>query len=155
MLGKVLGALMLDQLEYEVYRVGLVNALIEQGTNVYGQDFLEKINVAVRKQRGVNYQRVETTMLHPSQDIGKIAADCYWRKGGGRSMGVLPGLLTRFALKGVPKDEADLLSYLLFDRCFTGALLEMGREDARRQQDEILALLDGRRRAVSENHPND
>lgn len=56
-------------------------------------------------------------------------------------MGLLPALFTSPAQRGVPEDEADLLSYLLFDRCFTSQLMELGREDARAQSDEILALL--------------
>ena len=41
----------------------------------------------------------------------------------------------------MPGEEADLLSYLYFDRCFTSQLVELGREDARAKQDEILDLL--------------
>ena len=56
-------------------------------------------------------------------------------------LGVLPELAGARASRGVPEDEADLLSYLYFDRRFTGDLVEMGREDARRREDDILALL--------------
>jgi hypothetical protein len=45
------------------------------------------------------------------------------------------------ARRGLPGDEADLLSCLYFDRCFTSQLVELGREDARSMEDEILALL--------------
>jgi NTE family protein len=141
LLGKVLDALLLDQLEYEMRRVGLVNAWIEHGTKVFGNDFLGKINVAVREQRGVGYRHVATQMIRPSEDLGRVAAECYRRRGSTRALGVLPALLARVALGGTPPDEADLLSYLYFDRCFTTPLLEMGREDARRQHDDIVRLL--------------
>ena len=140
MLGKVLNALMLDRLEYDLQRVDLVNALIAQGESSYGTDFLEHINVAVREQRGVDYRKVDTLTLRPSRDVGRVAAECYQKQGSG-SMGLLPGLLTRLVMRGVPEDEADLLSYLFFDRCFTTALIEMGREDALAQHDELVALL--------------
>lgn len=139
LLGKVLDAMLLDQLEYEVHRISLVNALIEQGTKTYGSEFLENLNVAVRGQRGVDYRKVDTLMVRPSEDIGRVAADCYRRQGS--SMGVLPRALARLAQRGVPPDEADLLSYLFFDRCFTSALVELGRSDARRDEDAILELL--------------
>jgi NTE family protein len=142
LLGKVLNALLLDRLEYELQRVELVNALIERGREICGADFLERINVAVREQRGADYRPVETLVLRPGQDVGRVAAECY-RRQGPRSLGVLPGLLTSLAQRGAPPGEADLLSYLLFDRCFTERLVEMGRADARARQDEILALLDG------------
>jgi NTE family protein len=141
LLGKVLDALTLDQLEYELHRIGVVNALIERGESVYGADFLQRMNVAVREQRGVGFRPVETAVIRPSEDIGRIAADCHRRSGGLRELGLLPFLAARAARRGVPGGEADLLSYLYFDRCFTAQLVELGREDARAQEDEILALL--------------
>ena len=142
LLGKVLNALLLDQLEYELQKLELVNAWITQGEEVYGDEFLDRINVAVRAQRGLGYRLVKQTTVRPSEDIGTLAARCRQRTGG-RELGVLPALLTRFALRGVPEDEADLLSYLYFDAAFTAELLELGREDARRQRDQILELLVG------------
>ena len=120
----------------------LVNAWIARGEEVYGGDFLDRINVAVRAQRGVGYRKVKQTVVRPSEDVGVMAARVRKRTGGAE-LGVLPSLLTRFALRGVPEDEADLLSYLYFDRAFTADLLELGREDARRHHDEILELLTG------------
>jgi NTE family protein len=80
--------------------------------------------------------------VRPSQDIGRLAAECF-RKHGAGSLGTLPSLLARLALRGVPEDEADLLSYIFFDRRFTADLVALGREDARRQENEIVALLTG------------
>ncbi len=140
LLGKVLNALMLDRLEYDLQRVELVNALIDHGEETYGGDFLEKINVAVRKQRGADYRRVKALTLHPSRDLGALAAECYAGRGR-RSMGLLPSLLTSLAQFGAPAGEADLLSYLLFDRCFTRQAMDLGREDARGRTDEIVELL--------------
>lgn len=140
LLGKVLDALLLDQLEVELRRLQVVNAVLARGKEAFGADFLPKINVAVRAQRGVGYRHVEHAIVRPSEDLGGIAAAAY-RQGASRgSLGTLPALLTRLALRGVPDFEADLLSYLLFDRSFTNELLALGREDARRQEDALLAL---------------
>ena len=141
LLGKVLDALTLDQLEYELQRIGVINALIERGTTVYGADFTERINVAVREQRGVGFRPVRTLAIRPSEDIGRLAARSHRESGGARTLGWLGELAARAASSGVPHDEADLLSYLYFDRRFTQQLVEMGREDARRREDDILALL--------------
>lgn len=141
LLGKVLDALLLDQLEVEVQRLSVVNALLDAGVEAFGADFLPKINEAVRARRGVGYRHVEHAMVRPSEDLGGIAAAA-WRRGTARgSLGVLPTLLTRLALRGVPEQEADLLSYLFFDRAFTRELVALGREDARRNEDALLALL--------------
>lgn len=140
MLGKVLDALTLDQLEYELQRIELVNAMIEQGERSFGADYLERMNPAVRAQRGAGYRPVRSSIIRPSEDLGRLAAACHASKGTARSMGVVANLLTRLAKQGVPDDEADLLSYLYFDGCYTAQLVELGREDARRQHDELLEL---------------
>ena len=140
LLGKVLDALTLDQLEYELHRVGLINAMIERGQKVYGDGFLDSINVAVRQERGVGFRHVRTSVVRPSTDIGRMAADCHRESGGLAALGVLPELIARMAMRGAT-EEADLLSYLYFDKCFTQRLIEMGREDARSAEDEILTLL--------------
>jgi NTE family protein len=142
LIGKVLDALILDQLEVEVHRLQVVNALLAEGKAVYGDDFLDRVSGAVRAQRGAGYRIVGTTVVRPSEDIGRIAAECF-RKHGAGSLGALPSLLARLALRGVPEDEADLLSYIFFDRRFTADLVALGREDARRQENEIVALLTG------------
>lgn len=143
LLGKVLDALTLDQLEYELNRIGVINALIERGDEVYGDDFLAQMNVAIRQQRGVGFRQVRTCVVRPSQDIGRVAAECHRKAGGLRALGWLPELIARAAIRGTPADEADLLSYFYFDRHFTQRLVEMGREDARVAEDEIRELLEG------------
>jgi NTE family protein len=141
LLGKVLDALTLDQLEYELNRIDLVNSLIDQGGAVYGDGFLESINVAIRKQRGVGFRHVKTCVVRPSEDIGKLAADCHREQGGMRALGIVPELVARATRSGLPTDEADLLSYLYFDGCFTKRLIEMGREDARAAEFDVMELL--------------
>ena len=142
LLGKVLNALLLDQLESELHRMELVNAWIARGQEVYGADFLDRINVALRAQRGTGYRYVTATTVRPSEDVGMIAARA-WQRGGARELGALVSLFTRFALRGVPGDEADLLSYLYFDASFTSELVDLGYEDARRDRDRILEAIAG------------
>ncbi|MDJ0790165.1 MAG: patatin-like phospholipase family protein [Myxococcota bacterium] len=142
LLGKVLNALLLDQLEYEMRRLELVNAWIEQGEEAFGEDFLPRMNQTVRERRGVGYRPVRFATIRPSKDVGVLASECY-AAGGRDRMGFLPGLLAGATLRGLPEGEADLLSYLFFDSCFTTQLVEMGREDIRRRSDEIVRLLRG------------
>ncbi len=143
LLGKVLDALTLDQLEYELQRIDLINALIEGGEGEYGDDFLDRINPTVREKRGVGFRPVAYEVVRPSQDIGRLAASCYERSGGARELGLLPKLVARLSTRGVPADEADLLSYIYFDRGFTRELVDLGREDARAREDAIIELLAG------------
>jgi NTE family protein len=142
LLGKVLNALLLDQLESELHRMELVNAWIARGEEVYGGDFLARMNVAIRAQRGTSYRYVTATTVRPSEDVGMIAARA-WQRGGGRELGAMAALFARFALRGVPADEADLLSYLYFDASFTSELVDLGYEDARRDRERILEAIAG------------
>ena len=45
----------------------------------------------------------------------------------------------RYAVRGIA-GEADLLSYLLFDRCYAEHLIDLGYADAEARGDELLAL---------------
>jgi NTE family protein len=142
LLGKVLDAIMLDQLEVEMQRLELVNAILETGASAFGSGFLPRINETVRAQRGVGYRHVETTVVRPSADVGRLAADCFRRGSKAGGLGGLPALMSRAALRGVPHEEADLLSYLLFDRSFTAELVALGQADARRQESALHALFE-------------
>ena len=45
----------------------------------------------------------------------------------------------RYAVRGIA-GEADLLSYLYFDRCYADHLIELGRADAAAHADELVAF---------------
>jgi NTE family protein len=139
LLGKVLNVLLLDQLEHDLRRLELLNTLLDAASTAYGNGCLETINASIRNKRGVEYRKIDTAVVRPSADIGAMAADAYHRRRSqAPSRGLLPFLLARLAVLGVPEREADLLSYLYFDASFTRDLIELGREDARRKHDRIL-----------------
>jgi NTE family protein len=138
LLGKVLDILMLDQLEYELQRMELINSMLERGAQICGPRFLDDMNVAIRAERGVGWRKVEALVVRPSDDLGAIAARAQHEPA---RLGALARLVTYSAARGTPKNEADLLSYLFFDRRFTRPLLELGREDARRNEEAILRVL--------------
>lgn len=142
LLGKLLDVMLLDPIDNELRQLEVINALLAGGTSAYGEDFVEKIAPALRAVRGVGYRPVESFMQSPSEDIGRIAADCYHRSDGSTpSRGLVESLIKRAATMGVPKGEADFLSYVYFDTAYTTRLVELGREDAKASSDEIFALL--------------
>jgi NTE family protein len=142
LLGKLLDVMLLDPIENELHQLDIVNALLAGGQSTFGADFIERLAPTLEAVRGVGYKPVEYFMQSPSEDIGRIAAECYHRGGNGRGMpNVLAALIKRTATYGVPKEEADFLSYIYFDSTFTDRLVELGREDAAASHDRILELL--------------
>jgi NTE family protein len=140
LVGKALNALLLDRVEYDVDRLRLFNAVLEAGVQAYGPDFLRRINEPIVGLRGTPYRIVRECMLRPSKDLGVMAAECLRHQG--RSRGLRDWLsrnVVRYAGHGA-LGEADLLSYLFFDRCFADHLIELGRRDAADAAGELAAF---------------
>ncbi|HVN83324.1 MAG TPA: patatin-like phospholipase family protein [Candidatus Binatia bacterium] len=139
--GKALNALLLDRIEYDVDRLRLFNAILESGVKTYGPDFLSRINEPIIEQRNTPYRIVRDCFLRPSKDLGDVAAECLRHQG--RSRGLRDWLsrnVARYAGRGA-LGEADLLSYLFFDRCYADHLIELGRRDAAARADELIEFL--------------
>jgi NTE family protein len=137
--GKALNALLLDRVETDLERLRLFNAILERGTEVYGPDFLERINEPIVVRRGRPYRVVDSLHLRPSQDLGALASECFERDDAQRSLvsRTLAGIVARGAL-----GEADLLSYLFFDHSYTRRLIDVGRADAEAAADALCAFLE-------------
>ena len=138
--GKVLNALLLDHVDYDVDRLRLVNAILDTGRQAYGPGFLRRINETVTALRGTAYRVVRNLYLTPSRDLGVIAADCLAQHR--QTVGLrawLSDAALRYAVRGIV-GEADLLSYLYFDRCYADHLIELGRADAEAHVDELVAF---------------
>lgn len=141
LLGKLLDVMLLDPIENELRQLEIVNALLKGGRAEFGEDFVRRISPTLEAVRGVGYHPVDFFMQSPSDDIGRIAAECYHSGAGSASRGMIAALIKMTATLGVPKDEADFLSYIYFDRAFTDRLVELGREDAKASGERILELL--------------
>jgi NTE family protein len=139
--GKVLNALLLDHVDYDVDRLRLVNAILDTGVRAYGPEFLPRINEVVRRLRGNPYRIVRNVYLQPSRDLGVLAAECLEHARPATGLRArLSDTVMRFAVRGIAA-EADLLSYLFFDRCYVEHLIELGRTDAAARADDLAALL--------------
>jgi NTE family protein len=136
--GKALNALLLDRIAADVERLRLFNAILARGMAAYGPSFLDRINEPIIEQRGVAYRVVRDCVLAPSRDLGELAAECLRHQP--RSAGMRDWLsrgIVRYAGRGT-LGEADLVSYLLFDRCYAEHLLALGRADAARAEDALV-----------------
>jgi NTE family protein len=137
MLGKALNALLLDRIEYDVDRMRLFNAILERGVEAYGAGFLKTINEPIIEQRNTPYRIIRNVMVRPSKDLGVLAGECLRHQSTNSTLrSWLSRNVVRFANRS-GLGEADLLSYLLFDRCYADHLIELGRHDAKASADEI------------------
>ena len=105
----------------------------------FGVEFADRLaNRPVGK--GTPYHVVKTLFLRPSEDLGQHAAAA-WASGKVKCNRPTSMLLSSIATEEA-EDEADLLSYLLFDHTYTGELEALGWEDARRREEEIARFFD-------------
>ncbi|HJN75443.1 MAG TPA: patatin-like phospholipase family protein [Myxococcota bacterium] len=137
LLGKVLNALMLDPLEQDLTRLDRLNAIFDWGTENYGVDFIDRFNAVISKHRGRGYRRVESALVLPRADLGEVCAAAY--------VAAAPRLTraTRLLLDLISDregGEADLMSYLFFDRSYTAEIERLGWEDARDCEEQLATF---------------
>ena len=100
-----------------------------------------RFDEVVTKMRGAPYRVVDELMIRPSCDLGALAGEIgrsarFKGTGGGPGIQMLRRLATA---RGA--DEADLLSYILFDGFYAAEVARLGYEDARAQHDELAKFL--------------
>jgi NTE family protein len=137
--GKVLNALLLDHVDYDVDRLRLVNAILDTGARAYGPDFLRRINEVIVEMRGTPYRVVRDVYVLPSKDLAVMAAECLDSHRGGGLRAWLSDAAIRYTVHDIV-GEADLLSYLYFDQCYAEHLIALGRADAEARADELVAF---------------
>jgi NTE family protein len=135
LLGKTLNALLLDRIDTDLARLQTINRILEAGTRVAGGDFVTSLNRAMGFADGHGLRPMQALLVRASQDIGAMAA-AYVRRPS-FAVGGMTGRLMRRLAEPEGRNEADLLSYLLFDGGFCGELIALGREDARARHEEL------------------
>lgn len=147
--GKALNALLLDHTEYDLMRMQRINLILEAGQASFGDRFEAMMNRELVRLRGAPLRRIQAVHIRPSEDIGALAAE-FVRDGRMRVRGTIARRLIGRLSEGEAAHESDLLSYLLFDGDFATELIELGRRDAARKEDELAALFDVTARASEE-----
>jgi NTE family protein len=125
-LGRILSALLVDRADADLDRLRRLNEVLDDGERAFGPDFAERMAV-----------------IRPSVDPSVVAREHARHRVKSLRRGTLAArLLARAAAdEGTYADGfADLASLLLFDREYAAELLALGRADAKRQRDALLAF---------------
>ena len=136
--GKVLDALLMDRIENDLAHMRLLNRILSAGVRAFGPDFLTRVNAIAERERGLGFRIVQDCFIRPSEDIGVIAGRHVERLRRAPSRSWLGGLAFRMITRGSPEEEADLLSYLLFEGEYAEELMALGRSDAERHEEELV-----------------
>ncbi len=137
LLGKVLNAFLLDHVQSDVELLRRINQLLSDGEAVFGPEFLGRMNQRALDRGGQPYRKIESLVVRPSQDLGRMAGQHVRR---GRISGSLVARAIMSLLDSGLTDESDLASYLLFDGAFARKVIDLGRADAEAMRDRLLAF---------------
>ena len=133
--GKLLNAMLLDRIAYDLHVLERFNVLIEVLHKTLTPSELARVDSVVSKARGMPYRIVRPLVFAPSQDIGILAGarvrSLLGESGAGKAF---RWLLTKVAMPREGPWEADWASYLLFDGPFCRQLMDLGRADVLRQE---------------------
>lgn len=119
--GHALNSIFLDSMEVDLERLHRINRTVSM--------------MHEETRQAVKLRHIDVLLIEPSQPIDSIAE---------RYTNRLPWTI-RFLLRGVGamrRSGANLVSYLLFEKEFCRALIELGYQDAMKRKDEIRAFLD-------------
>ncbi len=139
LLGKALDALMLDHLEHDLEALRMINEILDDAIEAGGPGFEDKVNMVAATHGRPQRRRIKTFVLHPSMDIGLLAAD-HLRNHKPRLSRIIGHTALRLLDVGEGAD-ADLASYVLFDGDFARILIDLGENDAARHRDELAEFL--------------
>jgi NTE family protein len=135
-LGKVLNALLLDPINYDLGVMRRFNRLWGVLEDTLTIEEMRRVRHVLEDPRGVGYRRLEALVFHPSQDIGDITTR-HAKRLGAKS---LPAILLAASARLRAQFESDLLSFVLFDGDFAEELISLGRHDARQRAGEVISF---------------
>lgn len=118
--GHAMDSIFLDSLEVDIERLNRINKTLAL--------------VSEELRQHISLQHIEVLQISPSQSIEKIA---------GRYARQLPFSI-RFLLGSVGamrRNASNLVSYLLFEKDYCRALIDLGYQDAMNRKEEIMAFL--------------
>jgi len=135
LLGKVMNALLLDPLDYDLQVMQRINRLLELHARALDVPNQLEADALFTETRGMPYRPIDILVFSPSQDIGKLATDYLRTHLSDLTMGWALRWLMKSSIE--PRADSDWVAYLLFEGGFAKQLIDLGRQDAHRRRDEV------------------
>ena len=140
LLGKVLNALLLDPVTYDLQVLDRFNQMLGVLDDALDPRARARVDEVTAAARGQPYHRLETLVFSPSQDLGLLAGDHLRDARPGSELGRIGRTIFRRAARESATWELDLASYLLFDGVYAEQLIEVGRRDVLNRAPEVRAF---------------
>ena len=141
-LGKALNALLLDRIDTDLQRLESINRILDAGVRSYGPEFVPTINEAMGHPPGRQMRPLHAMLVRATEDIGRIAAEIVRSPTFAARAGRGVGRLMHALADRDDFEQADLLSYLLFDGPFARRLIDLGYRDAKARQEELVRFFE-------------
>ncbi len=136
LLGRVLSTLLLDPIDADIGRLRFLNDVLHRGARTFGPDYLKRLNETAAREGAQRLRFIEVTVVRPSEDPREVAHAAQERL---RKQGRLPTLLRLLGRSAASAGAAsDLFSFILFDAEYTGAMCDLGYQDAQRQEQDLV-----------------
>ncbi len=139
LVGKLLNALLLDPVSYDLSVLRRFNLLLEVLEDALPPEELARVQDVLERTRGLPYRRIEPLVFSPTQNLGKVAGRYIRESLKTTNLNVVVRKLVERAARRAPGQEADWASYLLFDGGFARELIELGRRDTLARAQAIRA----------------
>ncbi|MGK0359998.1 MAG: NTE family protein [Bradymonadia bacterium] len=137
LIGKVLNALLLDPIAYDLQVLKRFNRMMEVLDTTLADDVRARIDTVVTSARGQPYRKLDALVFQPSKDLGRLAGEHLRDNVDRLGLGFIARWLLKHAGRRGATWEDDIASYILFDGAFARRLIQIGRDDAHDRADEI------------------
>lgn len=148
-IGKMLNSVFLDRLDYDLKQMDRINNVIDWAEQVYGADFLDKVNAHLRTNKitgdvaSRGLKRLKVFPISPSRNVCDVFSEVVESGHGISEFSAFEKMLLKFLDVDMHRGQ-EFLSYFLFHPNYIRALLELGYNDAKAKQDQIIAFFEGK-----------
>jgi NTE family protein len=133
LLGKLLNALLLDPVQYDLQILSRLNRVLATLEQSLDADAMARLQSVFKATRDLPYRKVDTLVFRPSVDLGAVALE---HARSVRIRSTSSGILSWLSRLG-DQAESDFLSFVMFDGNFARRLIEIGRADVVRRSKEV------------------